>query len=68
MARNAASDGKMYATNQDAQTFVFKLNPEKYDELANNRLNEMYNATPALSDGEIFIRTFKHLYCIGHTQ
>jgi len=60
------ADGLLYATNQDATTFVFRLNPKQYDEVAQNKLNEVCNATPALSDGEIFIRTHKHLYCIGH--
>ena len=57
--------GLLYATNQDATTFVFKLDPKKYEEVAQNTLNETCNATPALSDGQIFIRTHEHLYCIG---
>jgi len=55
----------LYATNQDATTFVFRREPQRYEEVAQNKLNEMCNATPALSDGEIFIRTHEHLYCIG---
>jgi outer membrane protein assembly factor BamB len=57
--------GLAYATNQDATTFVFKLNPKAYEEVAQNNLNETCNATPALSDGQIFIRTHENLYCIG---
>jgi outer membrane protein assembly factor BamB len=59
------ADGLLYATNQDATTFVFKLDPAGYKEVAQNKLNETCNATPALSDGQIFIRTHEHLYCIG---
>jgi outer membrane protein assembly factor BamB len=59
------ADGLMYATNQDCTTFVFKLDAESYKEVAQNKLNETCNATPALSNGEIFIRTHDHLYCIG---
>jgi hypothetical protein len=32
---------------------------------ATNELGERSNSTPAFSDGEIFIRTFEHLYCIA---
>jgi len=59
------ADGLLYATNQDATTFVFKLDPKGYEEVAQNKLDETCNATPALSDGQIFIRTHEHLYCIG---
>jgi outer membrane protein assembly factor BamB len=59
------ADGLLYATNQEATTFVFKLNPNRYEEVAQNKLDETCNATPAFSDGEIFIRTHEHLYCIG---
>jgi hypothetical protein len=34
--------------------------------LATNKLgNEGANASIAVSDGELFIRTFKHLWCIS---
>jgi outer membrane protein assembly factor BamB len=59
------ADGLLYATNQEATTFVFKLDPKEYKEVAQNKLNETCNSTPALSDGQIFIRTHEHLYCIG---
>jgi outer membrane protein assembly factor BamB len=60
-----AADGLAYATNQDATTFVFKLTPDGYEEIAQNKLGETCNATPALSNRQIFIRTHEHLYCIG---
>ncbi|GIW82633.1 MAG: hypothetical protein KatS3mg105_4440 [Gemmatales bacterium] len=58
-------DGKMYVTCQNGMTLVFKPNPNKFELLAQNPLGEQCNATPAVSDGNIFIRTFDHLYCIG---
>jgi outer membrane protein assembly factor BamB len=61
------ADGLLYATNQDATTFVFKLDPAGYEEVSQNALDDTCNATPAFSDGEIFIRTHEHLYCIGAT-
>jgi outer membrane protein assembly factor BamB len=58
----------LYATNQEATTFVFNRDPNGYEEVAQNKLNETCNATPALSDGEIFLRTHEHLYCVGLVQ
>jgi outer membrane protein assembly factor BamB len=57
--------GLMYVTNQDATTFVFKVSRHGYEEVSQNKLDETCNATPALSDRQIFIRTHEHLYCIG---
>lgn len=61
----AMSGGRLYVTGQDGTTIVFKPNPENYEELAENELGEACNGTPAISDGQIFIRTDEHLYCIG---
>jgi outer membrane protein assembly factor BamB len=56
---------KAYVTDQRGKTTVFKPSPEKFDPVATNDLGEGSNSTVAISDGQIFIRTFKHLYCIG---
>ena len=57
--------GHAYVTDKKGRTTVFKPNPEKFEALATNELGEDSNSTPAISDGQIFIRTFKNLYCIG---
>lgn len=57
--------GLLYSTNQDGTTHVFRPTPEKFELVASNELGESSNATPAVSDGEIFIRTDEHLYCIA---
>jgi outer membrane protein assembly factor BamB len=57
--------GRCYVTAQDGTTFVFKPSPEKFELLAKNALGDASNSTPAVSDGEFFIRTRKHLFCIG---
>ncbi len=57
--------GRLYVTNQGGATVVFKPNPQKFELIAVNALSEKSNSTPAISNGEIFIRTFRHLYCIG---
>lgn len=57
--------GHGYVTDKKGRTTVFKPNPEKLDLVATNELGEDSNSTPAISDGQIFIRTFKNLYCIS---
>ena len=52
-------------TNQKGATVVFKPNPEKFEQVAVNDLGEPSNSTPAVSDGEIFLRTHKALYCVA---
>jgi outer membrane protein assembly factor BamB len=58
--------GRIYLTDQKGATVVFKPNPERLELIGKNELgDEGSNSTPAVSDGQIFIRTFKNLYCIG---
>ena len=59
------AEGRAYVTNQSGATVVFRPSPEKFELIAENKLGEHSNATPALSNGQIFIRTFEHLYCIA---
>ncbi len=57
--------GNLYATNQKGTTVVFKPTPEDLEEVSRNELDEACNSTPAFSNGQIFIRTYDALYCIG---
>jgi outer membrane protein assembly factor BamB len=58
------ADGKIYASNEDGLTTVIKAGPQ-FQILAENALNDYCLSSPAISDGQIFIRTAGHLYCIG---
>jgi outer membrane protein assembly factor BamB len=58
------ADGKIYVTNEDGLTTVVMAGP-KFELLAENALNDYCLSSPAISDGQIFIRTAQHLYCIG---
>ena len=58
-------DGKLYVTNQQGVTRILAPNPAKFELIAENSLGEPSNATPAFSDGEIFLRTDKALYCVA---
>lgn len=59
------TDGNIYVTGQKGVTTVFRPNPEKFELVAENDLGEPSNATPAISEGELFLRTDAHLYCIS---
>lgn len=58
------ADGKIYITNEDGLTTVIKAGP-KFEVLAENDLNDYCLSSPAVSEGQIFIRTTKYLHCIG---
>jgi outer membrane protein assembly factor BamB len=58
------ADGKIYATSEDGATSVFAAGDE-FRLISVNKLNDYTLATPAVSDGQIFIRTSEYLYCIG---
>jgi outer membrane protein assembly factor BamB len=58
------ADGRIYVTGQQGVTHVLAPNPDKYEVLAENDLGERSNSTPAISNGQIFLRTFEALYCI----
>ena len=58
------ADGKIYVTSEDGMTSVIKAGPQ-FELLAENDLGEYCLSSPAVSEGQIFIRTSNHLYCIG---
>lgn len=58
------ADGNCYAMNQGGDAFVFRASP-KFELLATNSLGEHTNSSFAISNGDLFIRTAKHLWCIG---
>jgi outer membrane protein assembly factor BamB len=61
------ADGKFYVTDQDGDTFVFAARPQ-FELLSRNRLHEQTNASLAVSDGALFLRTDRHLWCIGNAK
>jgi outer membrane protein assembly factor BamB len=58
------ADGKIYITNEDGLTTVFAPGP-KFEVIAENALEDYTLASPAISDGQIFIRTTTNLWAIG---
>ena len=58
-------DGKIYVTSEnEGMTSVFAAGP-KFQVLAENPLDDYCLASPAVSNGQIFIRTDKFLWAIG---
>ena len=59
------ADGKLYVTSEnEGLTSVFSAGP-KFEVLAENLLDDYCLASPAVSNGQIFIRTDKFLWAIG---
>lgn len=61
------ADGKLYYTTRNGDMFVFKAS-DKFEQLAVNRVtdeSEDFSATPAVSNGELFYRSNRHLYCVS---
>jgi outer membrane protein assembly factor BamB len=58
------ADGRVYVTNEDGLTSVLKAGP-KFEVLAENALDDYCLSSPAISEGQIFIRTTGRLWAIG---
>jgi outer membrane protein assembly factor BamB len=58
------ADGKIYVTNEDGVTTVFKSGP-KFEIVAENNMDEYCLSTIGISEGQLFLRTEKALYAIG---
>jgi len=57
-------EGLCYFINDDGEINVIK--PDKtFDRVAKYELGEQCYASPAISDGQVFIRGFTHMFCIG---
>lgn len=66
-ASPVAFDGKIMLTSEDGDTYIVKAGP-KHEVLATNSIGEPVYASPAISDGLIFIRGEKNLFCIGSAR
>ncbi|MCA9123481.1 MAG: PQQ-binding-like beta-propeller repeat protein [Planctomycetaceae bacterium] len=61
---------KLYLTTRDQGILVLKASPN-YEELALNTIDgddSMFNASPAISNNQLLVRTDAYLYCIGTTS
>src|SRR5262245_50441618 len=58
------ANGLLYFPDDEGTTWVLKAGP-KFEVVARNALGEECYASPAVSRGQIFLRTLDHLWCIG---
>lgn len=64
---------RIYATNEEGETFIYLASPESYQQLGENSLGDNVIATPTLLDGRIYNRVAfiegqerqEYLICIG---
>lgn len=66
-ASPVAFDEKILMTSEDGDTYVIKAGP-KHEILATNSVGEPVYASPAISDGMIFIRGERNMYCISNKK
>ncbi len=66
-ASPVSAEGRIYLLSDEGETVVMEAGPTPKI-LARNPLGEKTQASMAISQGQIFIRTVSHLYCIGSTQ
>jgi hypothetical protein len=63
-ASPVAADGKLYFPSEDGDVFVVKAGP-KFELLSTNPMGQALMASPAISDGYLFLRTKDFIYAIG---
>ena len=58
---------RLYVANTEGKIFVMSAAPE-FRLIATNDLAEHIKAAIAPSDGQLFVRTYEHLYCVGRRR
>lgn len=61
------ANGKIYVTNLEGTTYVLAAGP-KFQLLSTNEIPEPAYAALAVSNGDLFLRTHEHLYCIRQAK
>ena len=57
------AEGKLYVTSLEGDTYVLAAEPD-FQQIAKNSLGEHVKAALAASEGQFFLRSYKHLFCI----
>lgn len=63
-ASPVAADGKLFIPTEEGRIYVIQAGPE-FKELAANEMGEPVMATPAISEGQLVVRTTRRLVAIG---
>jgi outer membrane protein assembly factor BamB len=64
-ASPVGASGHVYVVGQDGSAVVLKHGPT-LEVLATNKLDDRFDASPALVDREMYLRGYKSLYCLAH--
>ncbi|HEX5081211.1 MAG TPA: PQQ-binding-like beta-propeller repeat protein [Blastocatellia bacterium] len=66
-ASPVAADGKLYLSNEDGEILVVAAG-RKFAHLATNSMGELLMATPALSEGVMYVRSSQSLFAVGQKK
>jgi outer membrane protein assembly factor BamB len=66
-ASPVAADGKIYLSNEDGEMLVINAGP-KFAHVATNSMGELLMATPAISEGVMYVRSSSSLFAIGRKK
>ncbi len=58
------ADGRLYFADDDGITYVLKAGPT-FEVVARNPLGDECYSSPAVANGQIFIRSLRSLWCVG---
>jgi outer membrane protein assembly factor BamB len=56
--------GRVYVVGQEGTTVVLKHGPA-LEPIATNKLDDRFDASPAMAERELYLRGYKSLYCIA---
>lgn len=62
-----AADGKIYLSNEDGEILVIGAG-EKFTHIGTNSMGELLMATPAMSEGVMYVRSSSSLFAIGRKR
>ncbi|MFN0123443.1 MAG: PQQ-binding-like beta-propeller repeat protein [Blastocatellia bacterium] len=67
-ASPTGADGKIYLASESGVVTVVKMG-EKFETLATNTLeNQMFVSSPVIAEGELYLRSKTHLFCISEKR
>ena len=66
-ASPVGADGKIYLSSEDGEMLVVTAGRE-FQVVSTNSMGELLMATPALSEGLMFVRTAESLIAVGHSS
>jgi outer membrane protein assembly factor BamB len=62
-----AADGKIYLSNEDGDMLVIAAG-RKFEQLGMNSMGDLLMATPALSEGVMYVRSAQGVLAVGRKR